>query len=913
MKKLFLVIATLTLLLSRSSILVSARTTTFTCKYDGGVDVCNLKPGQENACSGISSTQLRTLCYEAPCSAGDHNDESVLNCPSAVPNPPPPSQDCTSLGGQCRLQSYGCFTPEEKGTASQQCRALSSSANGYMCCIPNPEASTPPGSSPPPIDPGGYNSFASSQCVGRALADYMNAVIAGAGNIPNVKLLSPAFNMTSSTFDDIVNSIGAAGGNFDGLDGIAGNAYNVENRRVTSWLTEKLKNPYVSGKPFYLTETGEKDFADGKIKSVDEAITRLKPELDALRTFGNPWNAQAALLFNGLGTNSNFSTFQWSVDNLKLLCGSSNCGTVGINQASFFSQSDTIYSIMRDLSMLFDLEIATSGSLDAVIRAVDALPNGNVIVRVGVGDDSGGFSDPQKYVDFIKAVADRTDKTVYFIAGPNEPDSEFWADPQCKINQLPAKKGPLEEGFRPTRYNCSDTADPEYNPLRPYPGSPCDLLIPRSVPEAPLTSEKKFNTFACGASLTPQREEVFDPYGKNGSYESINPGPENYAHTVCYPSEFGTSDQEKKDYENMRRTGGSVTCWRSSAFDVTVDLSHANLGVLSNTQDTSLTDAQKVNEYLSWYLTGTPQIGDQLPIDSNNPADISRVVNYSGPLRKLMPFDLQNIAKSTIVKSANIDVHNYIVGCKKDVDFTYVLNAIKAWFETLKSSAGLILTVVTTMPRLPFDLYDFITTFSDATAQLIPILQSFTLGDAPKILAILTPLGKTDLANDLAKLGEVRSDYLHDLGNLFNSLNLDMAESCQTSQEFIRLKEQLLVKGYRPYPYPVGDLPPDPSAYTSFGEYWKKYNNWRGLTNVIFFGATNIPNPFVNESVWAQLFQNVPFSSMEDTAGEYTMSVFRDSANDQQVEGLGDQKYSTVVNKNTAPLQLIIKSANLAK
>ena len=580
------------------------------------------------------------------------------------------------------------------------------------------------------------------QCIGKGIADYMNAVITGAGNgkISNVKLLSPAFNMTSSTFDDIVNSIGAAGGNFGDLDGIAGNAYNVENRRITSWLTEKLKNPYVSGKPLYLTETGEKDYADGKI-SEDEAIARLKPELDALRTFGNPWNAQAALLFNGLGTNSNFPTFQWSVDNLKVLCGGYQCGPVGINQASFFSQSDTVYSTMRDLKMLFDLEIATSGNVDSVIRAVSAIPpDGNVIVRVGVGDDSGGFSDPTKYVDFIKLVAEKTTKTVFFIAGPNEPDVEFWANPQCKTSSLPAKKGPLEEGFNPQNPDlaCDKTIDPEYNPLRPYPGNPCDPLIPRSGPEAPITSEKKFNTFACGASLTPQREEVFDPYGNNGYYESL-PGPEGYAHTVCDPPS-----------EDVKKNGGLVTCWRSSAFDVTVDLSHANLGILSNTQDTSLTDAQKVNEYLSWYLIGTPQIGDQIPLNKDNPVDIDRLINFSGPLRKLLPSTLLDLAKNTLAKGNTKDVHNYLVENK----------------------------------NLPFGF------------------------------------------------GDVR------LGDFASPLN----------------------------------------------------------------------------STWVtDLLKNVPFSSMEDTAGEYTMSVFRDPANDQQLEGLGDQKYSTIVNKNTAPLQLIIKSANLAQ
>ena len=760
MKKiLFIVFYTFTLLYIYA-LSSSVRAATFSCTFDSSTETCkstttcpsgytpNFGPTELYACNvkcndGADGnakicTKGSGTCDEftLPCTKKEPlifipaNPDRQTNLTTTTSSPASPKiiKDCTEDGGFCRLQSLGCSTGY-KGTSSNECKSQSSGGLTYQCCIPQANSSTSGYTDSGQIDPGGYTSLSDSQCVGRGLADYMNAVIAGAGNIPNVKLLSPAFNMTSVTFDEIVNGMGQNGAKFGELDGIAGNVYNVENRRITSWLTEKLANPYVSGKPVFITETGEKDFADGKI-GLDEAKIRLKPELDALRTVGNQWNVRAALLFNGLGANSGFSSFQWSDDGLRELCGGYSCGPVGINQASFFSQSDTRYSIMRNLNMLYDLEIANAGNTDAVLRAVNALPGGNVIVRIGVGDDSGGFADPQKYVEFIKQIAGQTDKTVYFIAGPNEPDSEYWATPACQTTQLKSKKGPLEEGFKPLDKKCNETYFDEYHPLRPYPGSPCDPLIARSIPEAPAISEKKYNTFACGSSLTPQREEVFDPYGKNGLYESqIREG---YAHTVCEPSE------SSPEFAAIARSGGTVTCWRTSAFDITVDLAHANVGILGNTQDNNLTDAQKVNEYLSWYLTGTPQIGDQIKLDKNKPADIDRLINFSGPLRKLLPFDAIDTLRETIAKSADKEVHNYKIG-------------------------------------------------------------------------------------DLARLKAVLSPYI--LG---------------------------------------------------------------------------------------KLLQNVPFSSMEDTTGEFTMSVFRDPAFDQQVEGLQDQKYSSVVQKNTAPLQLIIKSAQTA-
>jgi len=759
MKKiLFTIFYTFTLLYFYTFV---AHAQTFSCTYDSftgswkNTSECpdNTIPISQydelSACSIFSDSSFNPPVngtvsgnYSLPCFAIDKStgglqssDRQADVSPTTSPSPTSRTiKDCTEDGGVCRLQSLGCQTGF-LGRTSNECKSQNSGGATYMCCMPGVSDSGQ-------IDPGGYASLSDSQCVGRGLADYMNAVIAGAGNIPNVKLLSPAFNMTSVTFDEIVNGMGQSGAKFGELDGIAGNVYNVENRRITSWLTEKLANPYVSGKPVFITETGEKDFADGRI-DLDEAKIRLKPELDLLRTVGNQWNVQASLLFNGLGANSGFSSFQWSTEALKDLCGGYSCGPVGINQASFFSQSDTRYAIMRDLNMQYDLEIATAGNSESVIRAVNSLPGGNIIVRIGVGDDSGGFTDPQKYVEFIKAVASQTSNTVYFIAGPNEPDSEYWVTPACLTTQLKGKNGPLEEGFTPVTIDCNATKEPNYHPLRPYPGNPCDPLIARSIPEAPVSPEKKFNTFACGTSLTPSAIERFDPYGKNGAYENL-PLVEGYAHTVCEPRE-GTPE-----FDAIARSGGTVTCWRTSAFDITVDLSHANVGILGNTQDNSLTDAQKVNEYLSWYLTGTPQIGDQIPLNKNKPADIDQLINFSGPLRKLLPFDAQTTLKETLSGTNDKEVHNYIAG------------------------------------------------------------------------------------ENLFGLDTVRLD---------------------------------------------------------------RYSRFGGV---------------LNETFLRKIFQNVPLSSMEDTTGEFTMSVFRDPSFDQQVDSIDSPQYSSVVQKNTAPLQLYIKSAQTA-
>lgn len=169
-------------------------------------------------------------------------------------------------------------------------------------------------------------------------------------------------------------------------------------------------------------------------------------------------------------------------------------------------------------------------------------------------------------------------------------------------------------------FTCISGQTAKFAPLRPDPGNPCENFVPQEV------------KFQCGSSITPVATLEFDPYG-----------------------------------EGCRREGKKVICERRLEFLVTLDLSKANLGILGNTQDENLTDEQKVNEYLSWYLSGVPQVGDQKTLNKDDPKDMDRLVNFSGPVRKLMPYDLGNNARDTIVDARSTGVHNYVVGKKAEV------------------------------------------------------------------------------------------------------------------------------------------------------------------------------------------------------------------------------------------------------
>ena len=720
----------------------------------------------------------------------------------------------------------------------------------FFCSLPAIAlAATGPALFPPPAHAQELN----YQCVGNGLANYMNEVIKGTSGLSNIRLLTPAFNMTSFTFQSIVGAMDNGGANWAGIYGLAGNIYNVDGRGITSWLDEK-KAQLPSGlksKPIILTETGEKDVVD-------------KPNLGRELNSALDKGVQAALLFNAFNTNKQFAVFSFpsDADIRRDICGLS-CGRIGVNYAEPFSTDPAYYSRAVGLGMNYQLAISTTGSIENIKAALSS--GTNLVIRIGNMESGGGFDKPGDYVNFLKQVNTEAAKarvTVYAIAGPNEPDTEFWATPQCKASQLPAKKGPLEEGFNPqnSNLNCDQTTPSEYHPLRPYPGNPCDPLIPKSIPEAPVTSEKKFNTFACGTSLTPSALEQFDPYGDN-RYPYEAKSTDQYAHTWCEPR------------PDQLESGGTVTCWRSEAFDVTLDLSKANLGILGNTQDNSLTDAQKVNEYLSWYLTGTPQIGDQIPLSAKNPADINRLVNFSGPLRKLLPFDLVATARDTVISARDEDVHNYMVGCNQIININPedYLNAIK---QLLTSGFGNV-----------FDIAQIATKIVEVDIKNLPAFGK----------ALSKAVGQPNFEDKF-------KTFFIELGG-----DEGVRDRAFNSAKFIVSRIGNMAKNVGDAIAAVQPLTPDRAvvcADANIATAKARLSDYDGLKGWL--------GNLIKTDAFVKLLQNIPFSSLEDTAGEVTVSVFRDPTAEQQTQNITNP-VSNNYGKSTAPLKLIIKKAELAK
>lgn len=78
----------------------------------------------------------------------------------------------------------------------------------------------------------------------------------------------------------------------------------------------------------------------------------------------------------------------------------------------------------------------------------------------------------------------------------------------------------------------------------------------------------------------------------------------------------------------------------------------------------ALDDPAKVNEYISWYLNGVIGRAEYDPPDMDTYEGERKVVDYSGPLKKLLSFESQVVRRIQEIERAGIDRHNQIIGCR---------------------------------------------------------------------------------------------------------------------------------------------------------------------------------------------------------------------------------------------------------
>ena len=245
-------------------------------------------------------------------------------------------------------------------------------------------------------------------------------------------------------------------------------------------------------------------------------------------------------------------------------------------------------------------------------------------------------------------------------------------DPPASICSMPPPGGGFSSPAPPTQrtpipgypVRC-DSTDVEFHTYRPYENTLGSLCNDR----------KEDLALFCGNTLMFR-----DYFTISASWSSPPPTCTSTADTnCCDPSS----------------TDGIANCrWEFDIDkDIAISILGADLPIMGNTEnvlnylndqdDPLFTDAVKINEYVSWYLNGiinNPREYSYLfdpndPMNSSDSGDLRKIVDFSGPLKKLTPHrkyrdyiggsgDYSNPDDySGQIQRAGIDRHNQHVGC----------------------------------------------------------------------------------------------------------------------------------------------------------------------------------------------------------------------------------------------------------
>lgn len=358
---------------------------------------------------------------------------------------------------------------------------------------------------------------------------------------------------------------------------------------------------------------------------------------------------------------------------------------------------------------------------------------------------------------------------------------------------------------------CTDINDPEFHSLRPYPANPC---------QSSVDNYAKF----CGNNLT-LHDTITETYPGSGSCTTSN---------------------------------GTITCTYNESVDkpITIDLSIASLPIMGNTEEVTnsknasksaetLDDAEKVNNYVSWYLNGVNYRAEY----GNAKTDADSLINFSGPLNKLLPSIVLDAQRIQTIGNAGSSNHNQIIVCGNN--------------------------------------------------SLGPI------GDAAG-LGTVTPEACYSGNGSFTKAKEYRlEDWNYNL-SLFNNLNDLLSQALSNLSAIIpggtnisKIINDSIGNAWKSRKPP---LPWDTRFKENDRLYLKAYNEWRGkacaLVPVINL-LVCIDNPLVPKT-WSDLYTYIPLSGTEDLKGKVSIDSVS-SATNPAAAGVNVQNV-TFSNQNPATL-----------
>lgn len=499
---------------------------------------------------------------------------------------------------------------------------------------------------PAPADPAPANpNQTEAQCIGAALSQYMKTVLDGTNGLPNIKIISPEFNLTNPLEFDIFYAMkSGAGGelfkqsNYPNFFGFIGNTYTLEtpgNPKAPGGVTGAYAwygEPDITG----MNWIGEMVGAYAGTKMIFGEFGDFRGNATHVSQLAQEFNKSVSgglvginLFAAMVGSNPEFPYHNMSNDQINQVTGG-NASVAGENPG--FPLNAQWPAIIKQAGIAngwIEMIAYGPGDVQTAVEYVNAAhaQGYNPIIRACVGQ-SCGFAEPGLYVQFIRQLSAQITGPVWIIAGPNEPATEHWAAPGCTAPKKPFKL--VDVPCDKTYEDVVGAGTPDFHSLRPYPASPC-----KKEPENTL--------LMCGQDLV-----VKDVY------------------------EFTDTGNCDELADGTRRCHYEVT---NTTAQVKLGLNDATFPIMGNTEAvpnstnggaSAIDFKQRVNEYVSWYLNGIPYRAEETPENFNSTIneDISpleRIVTFGGPLKRLLPQFIQTTERRN--ENGRGDRHNQTAAC----------------------------------------------------------------------------------------------------------------------------------------------------------------------------------------------------------------------------------------------------------
>lgn len=346
----------------------------------------------------------------------------------------------------------------------------------------------------------------------------------------------------------------------------------------------------------------------------------------------------------------------------------------------------------------------------------------------------------------------------------------------------------------PAPIDCSATPNPEFSSDRPYQASVCG--------DRPIT-------YWCGNSVVINLGSVKTSY--------------------C--------DKQGGQLTECPCTGANCDHTDGNSQKIDVDLTNVQLPILGNTQLTKnsqsatdqIDDGTKTSNYVAWYLGGTNDKAEY-PTDPATVEGMSKIIDTSGPLKKLLPSIIQDAARLDSIKAASpANAAAYTTDTENVQNATPVPvteNQTHNQIVVCASPNGLF------GPVKPHDCY---------SGNGAPATDYYRLLDWYN--------GSLGLPRDISNLVVSALRLIPGVGNIVS-----------TAWD----------KRYPPLPWSDENKQP----FKTDIAYQKAYNEWQGksciivpVVNALFC----VDNPLVTNK-WADLYQYVPLANTTDKKGSHMIS-----------------------------------------